>query len=113
NKDDRAKKNQEAIMSYFGRINYTFQSKYMLEGQFRYDVSSKFQSDNRWAAFWGASAGWRISEEAFMQDLSNYVSNLKLRASYGNVGNQSGIDLYDGVQLYNAYSGSGALIGNG
>lgn len=113
NKDDRAKKNQEAIMSYFGRINYTFQSKYMLEGQFRYDGSSKFQSDNRWAAFWGASAGWRISEEAFMQDLSNYVSNLKLRASYGNVGNQSGIDLYDGVQLYNAYSGSGALIGNG
>ena len=82
----------------------------MLEGQFRYDGSSKFQPENRWL-YWGVSGGWRLSEEAFIKKL-NFIDELKLRASYGSVGNQSGIDRYDGAQLYN-FGDSGALLGNG
>lgn len=102
---------EEAIMSYYGRANYDYKSKYMIEGQARYDGSSKFRPENRWAFFWGASAGWRITEESFMQGLRQYINELKLRASYGNVGNQSGIDRYDGTLLYNMASTSGNLIG--
>lgn len=103
---------QEAVMSYFGRANYNYRSKYMLEGQFRYDGSSKFQPENRWVFYWGVSGGWRLSEEAFIQKL-NFIDELKLRASYGSVGNQAGVDRYDGTQLYNFKATQGALLGNG
>lgn len=106
-----ANKYHEAMMSYFGRLNYDYMSRYLFEAQARYDGSSKFQPENRWKFFWGASAGWRITEEKFMKSLP-WVSNLKLRLSYGVVGNQSGIDRYDGTQLYNISTASGALIGN-
>jgi len=103
----------EAMMSYFGRLNYDYRSRYLFEAQARYDGSSKFQPENRWQFFWGMSGGWRISEEKFMQPLQKYVSNLKLRLSYGVVGNQSGIDRYDGTQLYNISSGTGPYLGTG
>lgn len=102
---------EEAIMSYYGRANYDFKSKYMVEAQARYDGSSKFRPENRWAFFWGASLGWRITEESFMQGARGWLNELKLRASYGNVGNQSGIDRYDGALLYNMSSTGGNLIG--
>ena len=102
---------EEAIMSYYGRANYDYKSKYMIEAQARYDGSSKFRPENRWAFFWGTSLGWRITEEAFMQGARPYVNELKLRASYGNVGNQSGIDRYDGALLYNMASTGKNLIG--
>ncbi len=102
---------EEAIMSYYGRANYDFRNKYMIEGQFRYDGSSKFQKENRWAFFWGASLGWRITEEAFMEGTRGWLNELKLRASYGNVGNQAGIDRYAGVMLYNMSSTGGNIIG--
>lgn len=73
----------------------------LTEGNFRYDGSSKFQPENRWAFFWGVSAGWRLSEEALIKNL-NIFDDLKLRVSYGTVGNQGGIDCYDGLQLYNS-----------
>ncbi len=104
---------QEAILSYYGRANYDFRSKYLFEAQARYDGSSKFQAENRWAFFWGTSAGWRLTEEAFMQDVRDWLTDLKLRASYGNVGNQSGIDRYSGTLLYNFHQNSGALVGSG
>ena len=103
---------QEAVMSYFGRANYNYRSKYMLEGQFRYDGSSKFQPENRWVFYWGVSAGWRLSEEAFIKKF-DFIDELKLRASYGGVGNQAGIDRYDGTQLYNFKPSAGVLLGNG
>ncbi len=103
---------QEAIMSYYGRANYDYRSKYLLEGQFRYDGSSKFSKENRWAAFWGVSAGWRLTEESFMEATRGWLSEFKLRASYGNVGNQGGIDRYAGVALYNYKGNEGVLIGN-
>lgn len=105
-------KYHEALLSYFSRLNYNYKSKYLLEGNFRYDGSSKFQPENRWAFFGGVSGGWRISEEAFMKKL-HIFDDLKLRLSYGTVGNQGGIDRYDGIQLYNFKQASGALVGSG
>lgn len=105
-------KYQTAIMSYFGRFNYDYLGRYLLEFNGRYDGSSKFLPENRWDFFWGVSAGWRINEEKFMKNVK-WINNLKLRASYAEVGNQSGIGNYDGVQLYNVNSNTGAYIGTG
>ncbi len=102
---------EEAVMSYYGRANYDYKSKYLIEGQARYDGSSKFRPENRWAFFWGASLGWRLTEEAFMQSTRSWLNELKIRGSYGNVGNQGGIDRYDGSLLYNMASTGKALIG--
>ena len=100
-----------AIMSYFGRFNYDYKGRYLLEAQARYDGSSKFLPENRWDFFWGVSAGWRINEEKFLRDVK-WINNLKLRASYAEVGNQEGIGYYDGVQLYSAQSLAGAYVGS-
>ena len=104
---------QEAIMSYFSRVNYNYKSKYLFEVNARYDGTSKFQPENRWDFFYGLSGGWRIIEESFAQGIKKYVDDLKIRASYGQVGNQSGVSRYDGIQLYNYNSNSGAYIGDG
>lgn len=103
---------QNSILSFYGRFNYDFDSRYLLEFNGRYDGSSKFLPENRWDFFWGASVGWRISEEAFMKNVK-WLSNLKLRASYAEMGNQSGIGNYDGIQLYNLNTASGAYVGSG
>jgi len=103
---------QFAVGSFFGRANYDYASKYLVELNARYDGSSKFLPQNRWAFFWGSSLAWRIGQEEFLKDVS-WLSELKLRASYGEVGNQSGISNYDGTQLYTMTASSGALIGNG
>ena len=102
----------EAILSWYGRANYNYDSKYLFEAQARYDGSSKFQAKNRWAFFWGASAGWRITQEKFMEATREWWDEFKLRLSYGNVGNQNGIDRYSGVVLYNFHQGDGVLVGN-
>ena len=101
---------KQAIMSYFGRANYDFDSRYLLEFNFRYDGSSKFLPENRWDFFWGTSVGWRINQEKFMQNIK-WLNNLKFRASYAVMGNQSGIDNYDGYQFYNLSTLSGAYVG--
>ena len=105
-------KYQNSILSYFGRFNYDYLGRYLVEFNGRYDGSSKFLPENRWDFFWGVSAGWRLSEEPFMKNVK-WLNNLKLRASYAEVGNQSGIGNYDGVQLYNVNSNSGPYLGNG
>lgn len=105
-------KYQFAVASLFGRANYNYRQKYLVELNMRYDGSSKFQPENRWAFFWGGSLGWRISQEGALKDL-DWLDELKLRLSYGEVGNQNGIDNYDGVQLYNTSSNTGALVGSG
>lgn len=110
--DDIQKNNyRNAIMSYFGRFNYDFDSKYLLEFNGRYDGSSKFLPQNRWAFFWGTSIGWRINQENFLKDVM-WISNLKLRASYAEMGSQSGIDHYDGYQFYKLNNNSGAYVGS-
>lgn len=77
---------EERIGSYFGRVNYDYAGRYLLEANLRIDGSSKFAQGNRWGTFPSFSAGWRISEEAFMEDVE-WLSNLKLRASWGKLGN--------------------------
>lgn len=101
---------RNAIMSYFGRVNYDFDSRYLVEFNARYDGSSKFQPENRWDFFWGGSLGWRINQERFLRKV-NWISNLKLRVSYAEMGNQSGISNYDGYQFYNL-SLNGAYVGS-
>ncbi|MEN7549566.1 TonB-dependent receptor [Rapidithrix thailandica] len=85
--------NELAMRSFFGRVNYDFDGKYLLEANLRYDASSRFPKNNRWGAFPSFSAGWRISEEMFMkgQDL---FTDLKLRASWGMLGNQGALSYY-------------------
>lgn len=86
------------INSFFSRVNYTFANKYTIEGTIRADGSSRFHPDHRWGYFPGVNAAWRIGEEGFMKKL-NAFDDLKVRASYGEMGNQSGIGLYDYIQL--------------
>jgi len=77
-----------ALLSYFGRVQYNYQEKYLLNLTFRADGSSNFAPDNRWGYFPSVSAGWIASNENFVQDL-NWLNFLKFRASWGQVGNQS------------------------
>ena len=84
-----------ATAGYFGRLNYNYDGKWLLELNGRYDGSSRFPVNDRWAFFKSASAGYRISEEAFFDPLKESINNLKLRASYGEIGNQAvGSNMY-------------------
>ncbi|MCX6333348.1 MAG: TonB-dependent receptor [Bacteroidia bacterium] len=74
------------LLSYFGRVNYTFMSRYLFTATFRADGSSRFAPTNRWGYFPAAAIGWRLSEENFIKNIA-WVNNLKLRFSYGSVGN--------------------------
>ncbi len=89
-----------AIMSYLARVSYNFDSRYYLTVNFRADGSSKLAPGHRWGYFPSASAAWRISGEDFMKDIS-WIDDLKLRAGWGQQGNQSGLDDYAWVQMYN------------
>src|SRR5690606_2379656 len=89
-----------SLRSVFGRLNYNYRGKYLLEGNMRYDGSSRFAPDNRYSFFPSFSAGWRISEESFMQSLSPILNELKLRASWGKLGNQN-IGLYPFAAFFN------------
>ena len=80
---------ENALLSWFGRINYDYNSKYLFEANIRYDGSSKFAKGNQWGVFPSFSAGWRISEEAFWENLKSIVKNLKIRGSWGKLGNQN------------------------
>ena len=90
-----------ALMSFFGRLNYSLKDRYLLEANLRYDGSSRFAKDHRWGLFPSVSAGWRISEEGFWKEssISNVFDNLKIRASYGVLGNQN-IGVYPYQQTY-------------
>lgn len=81
-------------LSVFGRINYNFANKYLLQATFRRDASSKFGKDNRWASFPSLALGWKISEEEFFPK-NSIVNSLKLKASYGRLGNENALGYYD------------------
>lgn len=104
----------DALRSYFGRVNYDYKGKYLLEGDIRDDGSSRFAPANRWGVFPGASAGWRISEEGFFSKLKSTISNLKLRASWGKLGNQDIAGYYPTLATVNTgqnYPFGGTVIG--
>ena len=88
-------------LSYFGRLQYNYAGKYLFEANVRRDASSRFPKDSRWGTFPAFSAGWRISEEAFMKNI-DWLSNLKLRLGWGKTGNEelSSTDLYPAVPTY-------------
>lgn len=83
-----------AMLSWFGRINYDFAGKYLFEANLRADASSRFAKGHRWGYFPSFSAAWRLSEEAFMEPTRSWLDNLKLRASWGLLGNQDALDDY-------------------
>ena len=85
--------------SYLSRVRYNYQDKYNFEASFRRDGSSRFHKDARWGNFWSIGANWMISKEAFMQSVG-WVNSLKLRADFGEVGNDSGSGLYGYQALY-------------
>jgi TonB-linked SusC/RagA family outer membrane protein len=88
-----------AMISYVGRLIYTFDQKYILTASIRDDGSSKFGPSNRWGIFPAVSAAWRIKQEPFLNTIS-WLTDLKLRASYGVTGNQDGINNYEYVPVY-------------
>src|SRR5690606_17840509 len=94
---------ESLLISYFGRVNYNYNGKYMLSATVRRDGSSKFGANNRWATFPSVSAAWRISDEAFLKDQS-VLRDLKLRVGYGVSGNQN-IDPYKSVTLFGQQGG--------
>ncbi len=83
-KSDRT---DSSLASFLGRINYTLMDKYIFTASYRVDGSSKFTENNKWANFLSGAVAWRLSEEKFIKNL-NIFSNLKLRLSYGETGNQ-------------------------
>ena len=87
------------IESYLSRFNYNFDEKYFVSASFRRDGSSKFYKDVRWGNFWSIGGSWKMDREEFIQSLP-WISSLKLRASYGEVGNDGGIDEYAWQPLY-------------
>ena len=92
-------KQELGILSYLGSLNYAYKNRYLFGANFRADGSSRFAPGYRWGNFYALSAGWRISEEAFFEPLKQYMDNLKLKASYGELGNQvSGY--YDWQSIY-------------
>ena len=100
-----------AINSFFGRVGYSFANKYLIEGNLRYDGSSRFSSENRWGIFPSVSAGWVLSQESFFSAIENVVSFAKIRASWGKLGNQDINDLY-GYQSLVGVSGNTYAFGN-
>ena len=101
-----------ALMGFFGRANYDYKGRYLFELSGRYDGSSRFAKGHRWGLFPSASAGWRISEEPFFEPAKDIVNNLKLRASFGSLGNQNVAD-YSYMRTISINDFSGFTFGEG
>lgn len=107
-KDNSGSRTQMALGSFFGRINYNFKERYLFEANLRYDGSSRFVRKNRWSAFPSFSAAWRVTEEPFMAAARKTLSEFKIRASYGTLGNQNINSYYPASQLLTISSISAA-----
>ena len=103
------------MLSYVARVNYDYKGKYMVTVSSRWDGSSKFSEGNRWGMFPSAAVAWRMSEEKFMEPVRGWLSNLKLRASFGVTGNNAGVGPYDTQALANVkyYYNFGSTVANG
>ncbi len=105
--------NEYALAGFFGRVNYDYKGRYLFEASGRYDGSSRFAAGSRWGFFPSGSVGWRISEEPFFKPLSRYVDNLKLRASFGSLGNQNVSSYYTYMRLIAVNDFAGYSFGEG
>ena len=88
-----------ALLGFFGRVNYDYLGRYLVEVSGRYDGSSRFAKESRWGWFPSASLGWRVSEEPFFHAVRKWVDNLKLRLSFGSLGNQNVSSYYTYMRL--------------
>lgn len=88
-----------SLMSFFGKVSYSYDDKYLLSGTIRRDGSSRFGKNNRWGVFPAFNAGWKISQESFMEETSNWLSDLKIRLGWGQTGNQE----IGNTAIYNIY----------
>jgi TonB-linked SusC/RagA family outer membrane protein len=93
-------RNDNALFSYFGQLNYSLLGKYLFSATLRRDASSRFLAAERWATFPAVSVGWRLSDESFLKNMT-WLSDLKLRAGWGQTGNQDGINDYNSFEYYN------------
>ncbi len=101
---------RHVLLSYYGRLNYSFDGKYLLTATVRRDASSRFSKDNRWGTFPSVALGWTVTEEPWLKD-QKVLSNLKIRASYGVTGQQDGIGNYNYLPVYtSSVTGAEALI---
>ena len=100
------------LISFYGRVQYNYNQKYLFQASLRNDGSSAFGRNNRWGYFPAVSAGWRIISEDFMQNLTAF-SDLKLRAGYGVSGNSLGFDAFSSLLIYGTPSGSNKFLNNG
>lgn len=91
---------RHSLMSYYGRLNYTFMDRYLLTATMRRDGSSRFASDNRWGTFPSVALAWRVSQEHFFEPLRTVINDVKLRVSYGITGQQDGITNYGYIPVY-------------
>lgn len=105
--------NAYALAGFFGRINYDYAGRYLFEISGRYDGTSRFAQGSRWGFFPSGSLGWRISEEPFFKPLSDNVDNLKLRASFGSLGNQNVSSYYTYMRLVSISDFSAYSFGEG
>ena len=101
---------KHAIESWLGRVQYNYKDKYYFDASLRSDGSSRFHKDNRWGTFWSLGGNWRISAEDFMKDVK-WVSNLSLKASYGESGNENLDSYYAWQNLYSLAYANGNRIG--
>ena len=103
---------RHVLLSYYGRLNLTYDTRYMLTATIRRDGTSRFNKDNRWGTFPSLALAWRISEESFLENWET-LSNLKLRGSYGVTGQQDGIGNYNYLPVYTgSQSGAEYQFGN-
>lgn len=91
---------RHALISYYGRLNYTFMKRYLLTATMRRDGSSRFSPDNHWGVFLSVALAWRVSQEKFFEPLCSVVNDMKLRVSYGITGQQDGITNYGYIPVY-------------
>lgn len=113
NKDNGGSAGEWALQSFFGRINYDYKGKYLFEVNGRYDGTSRFIQQNRYSFFPSVSLGWRISEETFMVSTREWLNNLKIRSSWGKLGNQNIGGNYpysSNISITHNYSFGGTIV---
>lgn len=106
-------RNEWTTAGFFGRFNYDFMGKYLLELNLRTDGSSRFRSGNRWKTFPSASVGWNVAQESFFEPLKETINQFKIRASYGSLGNQNTDNWYYTYQTMSVSASSGSWLQNG
>ena len=111
--DVNGSRNEWTTAGFFARVNYDFDGKYLIEANLRADGTSRFRKGNQWKAFPSVSLGWNIARENFFEPINNIVGTLKLRASYGSLGNQNTTNWYQTFQTMTVGASDGSWLMNG